>query len=139
MKQKWIITGIGIFLLGITLGVFYITHSSAEENEEAAQAATKQAEVAKVVQQEQQNMNPVVQQLPDKYTPCQMEINEIRDLYTDGEPIWVLPPEWSESKAIYYSGKGHVVVQGGEIHKGIWKFWSADDPKKVVLIRVIGR
>ena len=37
MKQKWIIVGIGIFLLGITLGVFYLTQSSAKENEQAQQ------------------------------------------------------------------------------------------------------
>jgi len=76
-----------------------------------------------------------VVQMPDCATPCTIDIAEIRDIYTDGEPIYALPPGWSESNKIYYSGKGHLVVQGGDIHSGQWKFWSAD-PSKVVLIRV---
>ncbi|MEI8174684.1 MAG: hypothetical protein WCG28_01910, partial [bacterium] len=76
-----------------------------------------------------------VVQLPDQATPCTIDIAEIRDIYTDGEAVYVLPPGWSPDKAISYSGKGHLVIQGGDIHSGKWKFWSADS-NKIVLIRV---
>lgn len=132
--------------LGIALvfALIYGKYQYAERNEERKEeekVEKAKADSLAAVQQEQQYTASVVRQLPDKYTPCSMEITEIRDLYTDGEPIWALPPEWPRSKAIYYSGKGHVVVQGGEIHKGTWEFWSANqkNPKKVVMIRVIGR
>jgi len=77
-----------------------------------------------------------VVQMPDRYTPCTFGIPRIRDLYTDGEPIWMLPVGWPESEKIYYSGKGHLKVTGGNIPGGEWKFWSANDPNKVVLIRI---
>lgn len=80
-----------------------------------------------------------VLQLPDCKTPCTMKIAEVRDIYTDGEPVYMLPPGWPEEKAIRYSGKGHIVIQGGNIRSGRWEFWSADDPSKVVLVRVFGR
>ena len=86
-----------------------------------------------------QQAPPVVRQLPDQTAPCKMTIAEIRDLYTDGEPVFMLPPGWPRSKAIRYSGKGHLIVQGGNIRSGEWEFWSANDPKKVVLIRVFGK
>lgn len=77
--------------------------------------------------------------LPDQYTPCEIPImGTTQDLYTDGEPIYALPPGWSEESAIYYSGKGRLVVTGGNIRSGVWKFWSANDPERgVVLIRVL--
>lgn len=81
---------------------------------------------------------PQVQQLiqvPDKFTPCEIDIQEIHDIYTDGEPVWSLPPGWPESKKIYYPGKGHLVIRGASIHPGVWKFWSADT-NKVVLVRI---
>jgi hypothetical protein len=90
--------------------------------------------------QQQQAPEVVVKkvvQLPDQVTPCTIDITEIRDIYTDGEPVWILPPEWPESRAIYYSGKGHLVIQGGDIHAGEWKFWSATAKNNAVLIRVI--
>jgi hypothetical protein len=82
-----------------------------------------------------------VQQLPDEFTPCKFYIKGIKDLYTDAEPIYALPPDWPREKAIYYSGKGHVVVKdgGNTIKEGYWEFWSAQDPKKKVLIRIIGK
>jgi hypothetical protein len=81
-----------------------------------------------------------VQQLPDCYTPCTMEIAEIRDLYTDGEPVFMLPPGWPESRAIRYSGRGHLVLKGGTIRTGEWEFWSATNPNRTdVLIRVFGK
>jgi len=76
-----------------------------------------------------------VRQLPDCYTPCSMEISEIRDLYTDGESIKMLPPGWDRRNAITYLGRGHLIVEGGNIRSGRWEFWSAD-PKRVALIRV---
>jgi hypothetical protein len=79
---------------------------------------------------------PQVVQLPDHTTPCTIDIKEIRDLYTDGYPIWALPPGWPEEKKIFYSGRGHVIVQGGDIHSGTWKFWSADTNKTAVMIRI---
>lgn len=79
-----------------------------------------------------------VVQMPDCTTPCTMDITEIRDIYTDSEPVFMLPPGWSRSKAIQYSGKGHLIVEGGDIHSGRWEFWSVD-PKKVVLIRVFAK
>ena len=81
---------------------------------------------------------PVVRQFADCTTPCTMDIVEIRDIYTDGDPVYMLPPGWSRPKAILYSGKGHLIVQGGDIHSGHWEFWSAD-PKRVVLVRVFGK
>ena len=79
-----------------------------------------------------------VVQLPDCATPCIMEIAEIRDLYTDGEAVMILPPGWSRDRAIPYSGKGHLVLSGGNIPPGAWEFWSSD-PSKVVMIRVFGK
>ena len=76
-----------------------------------------------------------VVQMPDCPTPCTMEIEEIRDLYTDGEAIYALPPGWPEEDKILYSGKGHVVIEGGNIRPGTWRFWSVD-PAKVVGVRV---
>ena len=83
--------------------------------------------------------NKVLEQLPDCYTPCEMDIQEIRDLYTDGEPIFALPPDWPEKDAIAYSGKGHLVVRGGNIRSGKWRFWAGEDKKKVVLVRPFGK
>jgi len=81
-----------------------------------------------------------VQQFPDRFTPCHFEIKEIRDLYTDGEPVYILPPGWSKKDAILYGGHGHLTIEGGNIHAGDWSFWAAgDDPNKVVLIRVLGK
>lgn len=82
--------------------------------------------------------NPVLQ-MPDRTTPCVIKIKEIHDLYTDGEPIYALPPGWPREKAVLYSGHGHMTLEGGNIHEGDWEFWSADNPKKSVLIRVFGK
>ena len=79
----------------------------------------------------------VVEQFPDCQTPCTVEVKDMRDLYSDGEPIIAIPPGWSESEAIHYSGKGRLVIEGGNIHEGRWTFKS-EDPKKTVTVRVFG-
>lgn len=80
-----------------------------------------------------------VVQLPDCPTPCRIYIRQVQDLYTDGEPVYVLPPKWAEEKKILYKGHGHLILEGGNIHEGWWRFWSATDPKKVVTIRAFER
>jgi hypothetical protein len=119
---------VALFLLLVTALVHHFTYVAAQT------AAATHPPAAPT-----QPAAPVVRQLPDCTTPCTMGIAEIRDIYTDGEPVFMLPPGWSREKAIRYSGKGHIVVEGGNIHIGKWQFWSADDPTKVVLIRVFGR
>ena len=98
-----------------------------EATEATATAPTAPAPAPEPVKQ--------VVQMPDCPTPCTMEIEEIRDLYTDGEAIYALPPGWPEEDKILYSGKGHVVIEGGNIRPGTWRFWSVD-PAKVVGVRV---
>ncbi len=82
-------------------------------------------------------------QFDDRYTPATLVATSITDVYTDGEPIWVLPPGWPEKDAVYYSGKGRLNLTGGNIHAGTpenpWKFWSAVDREKSVLLRIWGK
>ena len=81
----------------------------------------------------------IVLQLPDCHTPCEKNILQITDLYTDGEPIFAQPPGWDKKDAIFYSGKGNLIIHAGNINPGKWSFWSANNPKRNVLIRVFGR
>ncbi len=115
----WIGAGVGMLLVA----AFFLRGCNRSKTTPLSTPTIAPASVRQVVQ------------MPDQTTPCTIDIAEIRDIYTDGEPIWILPPGWSESKKIYYSGKGHLVVQGGDIHSGVWKFWSGDT-NKVVLIRI---
>ncbi len=80
-------------------------------------------------------------QFPDRVTPCEIYVGkELRDLYTDGDPVYVLPPNEPRSNAVLYSGHGHLVLKlpnGKGIGK--WGFWSANTAKPEVLIRGFGK
>jgi hypothetical protein len=80
-----------------------------------------------------------LKQKPDIYTPCIIYINKIQDLYTDGTPVYILPPDWKREDAIYYSGHGRldITVKNGykNIPPGDWEFWS-DSTNTQALIRV---
>jgi len=137
---RWVVLGLAL-AFGLWYGHSQFVTARDKAKAEKATAVKAAAEYARThpPAPPTQPAAPVVRQLPDCTTPCTMGIAEIRDIYTDGEPVFMLPPGWSREKAIRYSGKGHIVVEGGNIHIGKWQFWSADDPTKVVLIRVFGR
>lgn len=80
----------------------------------------------------------LVVQMPDVHTPCTINITNFHSLII-WEPVYMLPPNWHESRAIYYSGKGDLKLQGGHIPSGEWKFWSADTNNVSVRIRVFTR
>ncbi len=72
MKQKWIITGVGMLLFGITLGVFYLAKSSMEEHkkkERAKKVEKARADSTRVAQQEQQKI-----QTPNPWSPKTLDI-----------------------------------------------------------------
>lgn len=123
-----------VILVALAIGGFFFlakSFSSKEEKKETPAPPAKTETHATL-----QTVKPVQElvQLPDCPTPCTIEIKKIHDLYTDGEPVYVLPPGWPEKDKILYSGHGHLVLSGGNIHSGQWKFWSTD-PSKVVAIR----
>ncbi len=125
----WVILIIPCLILLIWGGYSERARRLEIEKQQAAAARVKAIEAATTA--------PVqsVVQLPDRATPCTMDIRKVRDIYTDGEAVYMLPPGWSRERAILYPGKGHLVIEGGNIHAGKWEFWS-EDPKKVVLIRI---
>jgi hypothetical protein len=119
-----------VFLtIAVVLGIGYARHQYAEatkraEAEKTAAALRTATMIAAPVPRVEVTRQLV--QLPDCYTPCSADIAEIRDIYTDGEAIYMLPPGWLHEKAIAYSGKGHITIEGGNIRSGVWKFWAAD-------------
>jgi len=129
----------GVILLAIFLMVVF-GYRSCQDKQETKKVDEAEEQAATLAAQPPAPAH-VVEQFPDCYTPCEIRIEKIRDLYTDGDPIYALPPGWHEDRKILYSGKGHLVVQGGNIRSGLWKFRSADEkePDKAVLIRVFGR
>lgn len=130
-----------LYVVGV-VGIILIALGSwvkgCAERREARQAATAQQQHASAPQSTPKPAKRVVQ-LPDRMTPCKIWIDEIQDLYTDAEPIYALPPGWRREDAVFYSGKGHMVLSGGNIHAGDWEFWSAEDPSKEVLIRAFAK
>jgi hypothetical protein len=118
----------------VTLGISHWWHGDKPaDNEEKGEGSPGQAATQGTAAR-----HNAVEQLPDRFTPCKIHIERITDLYTDGDPVWVLPARWPKKKAILYSGHGHLVIEGDDIHVGDWEFWS-DDPNKVALVRVFGK
>jgi len=119
----------GILALGF---IFWIPSCVSDR---AKAKAEMQAHAAALAKARAEAPVQTVVQLPDRTTPCTIDIKKVQDIYTDGEAVYMLPPGWPRDKAILYSGKGHLVVEGGNIHAGTWEFWSAD-PARVALIRI---
>lgn len=68
----------------------------------------------------------LMRQMPDNYTDenneCYIEVYNIADIYTDGEPVDFYPPGYTEP--LHYSGKGRIDINGNDIHNGKWRFVS---------------
>jgi hypothetical protein len=83
MKQRWIITGIGMLLLGVTLGVFYLAHYSAEKTEK--EENTKVAQSTQAARQEQQQQNAAILPRPvTATTPATLTLDYHFRIESDG-------------------------------------------------------
>ena len=123
---------ISIWLLIIFILIFWIKSAKQKSMPEN----NSKVEVSVPIPKVQQNLNNFIEQMPDQYMPCTVHIGKIQDLYTDGTAIYILPPGWPLSEKIYYSGHGHLIIRGGNIHTGDWKFWVAGDSVRTGLLRI---
>jgi hypothetical protein len=64
---------------------------------------------------------------------CVFPITGKTHFETNGESIWVLPPDWPKDQAVKYTPREKMNLRGREINPGEWTFWSVSG--KPVLIR----
>ena len=130
MKQKWIIVGIGIFLLGITLGFFYLTQSSAKENEQAQQ------EVSPPSAQKDQPVEQPIEALifvTECWTPCNAYIGYKYKIRGEGSPLRII--FWNIDKPIDYPGEGDFKTPK-DFQPGDTKFTSLNKLRPHVRVQI---
>lgn len=109
-----------------TIGVIFLSYGAWYYFSEKWEAYKAEEETKQEIVNTTNVSGQLMKQMPDNYTnqnnECYIEIHNIADIYTDGEPVDFYPPGYTTP--LHYSGKGRIDINGNDIHNGKWRFVS---------------
>jgi hypothetical protein len=133
-KSTWMLAGIGLaaLILIIIMTVFF-------GGDDDKYSSNNQSRGSQIAGQTEAGVLDSKLHLQRCNTPCKFLANEIAEVYTDGEPVLVVPPYWAVKDGLYYGGKGDYPFRDGVIRSGVWSLYHGTDHARIMEVRVLVR